>query len=128
MRKNHNFEYGRQRRSLPDKTCLKQLILAVFLTVTTVFSLTGCAAVGPNYKPAEIAMDTAWHSEVAKGLTRQGTPSDTAQWWDNFNDPVLSELIVKATENNLDLKEAKARVREARAQRGVTRAEGLPAV
>ncbi len=128
MRKNQNFEYGSQGRSLPGKTCLKQLSLAVFLTVAAVSGLMGCAAVGPDYKPAEIAMDKAWHSETAKGLTRKGNPSDTAQWWDNFNDPVLSELIAKARENNLDLKEAKARIREARAQKGVTRAQGLPAV
>lgn len=128
MRKNQNFEYGPQGRTLSGKTCLKQLSLAVFLTVAAVSGLMGCAAVGPNYKPAEIAVDEAWHSELAKGLTRQGNPSDTARWWDNFNDPVLSELMAKATENNLDLKEAKARIREARAQRGVTRAEGLPAL
>ena len=128
MFENYNSEYRGQDRSLPGKTCLKHLRLVVFLTVAAVSGLIGCAAVGPDYKPANIAMDEAWHSELAKGLTRQGSPSDTARWWDNFNDPVLSELMAKATENNLDLKEAKARVREARAQRGVTRAEGLPAV
>lgn len=38
-----------------------------------------------------------------------------ARWWESFNDPVLTELIELAEQNNLDLRLAALRVQEARA-------------
>ena len=48
------------------------------------------------------------------------------QWWDRFNDPELSSLVARLARQNLDLQEAAERIREARAQRRITAAEGLP--
>jgi NodT family efflux transporter outer membrane factor (OMF) lipoprotein len=44
---------------------------------------------------------------------------DLARWWTVFDDTLLASLIQKAVESNLDLKLAEARVRQARAARGV---------
>ena len=42
-----------------------------------------------------------------------------ANWWTTLNDPELSGLIERAVAGNLDLKKAWAKVREARARRGI---------
>ena len=51
-----------------------------------------------------------------------------ARWWMVFNDPALSALIERARSGSLDLKQAQARVREARAQRGIAKAALFPTV
>ena len=55
-------------------------------------------------------------------------PAQPDQWWKTFNDPVLNRLITDAIAANLDLKQALVRVKEARAQRWVTIAAGLPSI
>lgn len=78
--------------------------------------LTGCA-VGPDYQPPKASAPSGWASPLADGETNR--PADLAAWWKNFNDTNLDSLIVTAVESNLTLRIAEARVREARAQRGV---------
>lgn len=46
------------------------------------------------------------------------------RWWSVFGDAQLEQLIAEAAENNLDLEIAAARVREARAMRGITASRG----
>jgi multidrug efflux system outer membrane protein len=49
-------------------------------------------------------------------------------WWSTFHDPLLESLMARAVVANLDLRIAAARVREARALRGVSAAGQRPAV
>ena len=49
-------------------------------------------------------------------------------WWRNFHDPLLNELIEEHAAHNLNLKTAHARVRTARAQYALARAQLLPTV
>jgi NodT family efflux transporter outer membrane factor (OMF) lipoprotein len=60
------------------------------------------------------------------GLTNQ--PAQLQQWWKNLRDPQLDRLIQQAFVNNLDLKIAQRRVREARAARGVAGAARYPEI
>jgi outer membrane protein TolC len=56
-------------------------------------------------------------------------PAETLdQWWTGFRDPVLDSLIERAVTRNLDLQIAAARIREARAARGIAAAAALPQV
>ncbi|MCX5906029.1 MAG: efflux transporter outer membrane subunit [Deltaproteobacteria bacterium] len=82
--------------------------------------LTGCASVGPNYSPPKASVSTDWHTQLKGGLTAQEMNQQTlSAWWTTLNDPVLSRLIDRAVSGNLDLKKAEARIREARARRGI---------
>jgi NodT family efflux transporter outer membrane factor (OMF) lipoprotein len=54
--------------------------------------------------------------------------ADLTRWWTSFNDPLLDSLVERAVQSNLDLRLAEARVREARALRGVTAAGAWPAL
>ena len=45
-------------------------------------------------------------------------------WWKVFNDPILESLMDRAVDGNLDLRQAYARIKEARAIRALPEAEG----
>ncbi|WP_295529540.1 efflux transporter outer membrane subunit [Novosphingobium sp. Chol11] len=79
-----------------------------------------CTAVGPDYKrPATPGEAAAWVSSA------NTAPAELSPWA-ALGDPVLSDLIDKAIAANLDIAEAEAKLREARAQRGVTGSRTLP--
>jgi outer membrane protein TolC len=88
------------------------------------FGLAACA-VGPRYRPPEMAVPARWQEE-APGATA-GAPS-LARWWTAFGDPVLDSLVARALDGSLDLKIATARIREARAARGIATSAALPQV
>ncbi len=87
----------------------------------------GCM-VGPSYVAPKISPPTQWRSELAGGLSSAESPEALAQWWSTLGDPLLTQLIERAVANNLDLRQAQARVREARARRGAARADLAPTV
>jgi multidrug efflux system outer membrane protein len=84
--------------------------------------LAGCMTVGPDYKRPAIDTPGQWPDA--------GTSADaiSATWWQTYNDPVLDKLVDDALLNNLDLRGAIARVAEARAALGITRADQYPGV
>jgi NodT family efflux transporter outer membrane factor (OMF) lipoprotein len=104
-------------------------VCLVLVLTGSLLGLAGCTAVGPNYKAPQTAAPANWSSELSAGLS--GGAADTnllARWWTVFNDPTLSELIERARAGNLDLRQAEARVRESRAQRGIAKAALFPTV
>lgn len=54
------------------------------------------------------------------------TPERLASWWDSFGDPTMTSLIKRSLEKNRDLAAARAKVTEARAALGISRAALLP--
>lgn len=104
-----------------------QGLLRALGAACTLLSLCGCSAVGPDYVKPEIELPPIWHSELQDGLTDAAIdPLTLAQWWSTLEDPALSSLMERAVRGNLDLKNARARVREARALRGINRAGLFP--
>lgn len=77
----------------------------------------GCA-VGPNFQRPTMEMPAAWTGEPA-GTEARVADQELRRWWEGFNDPQLTSLIERAMAANLDLRQAAARVRQARAARGV---------
>jgi NodT family efflux transporter outer membrane factor (OMF) lipoprotein len=84
-------------------------------------SLSACV-VGPDYQKPDIATPKQWSSPSA--TVAQAKALD--KWWQNFNDPILNQLVVDAINANLDLKQTLDRIKEARSQRVETVASGLP--
>jgi len=117
---------------------IKQNISRHFINrVTIVFSgltifvllLSGCAAVGPDYVPPEVSAPKKWSASLAGGLSAEAMdPEKMANWWSTLNDPTLTSLIERAVADNLDLRQAQARVREARARRGISQARRFPTI
>jgi NodT family efflux transporter outer membrane factor (OMF) lipoprotein len=91
----------------------------------------GCA-VGPDYLAPRPALPEAWSSleEPREGQHSLAVARtmDIPEWWQAFDDPVLTSLVERALASNLDLRAAAARLREARALRGVALAGLLPEV
>ncbi|MDD3544748.1 MAG: efflux RND transporter permease subunit [Kiritimatiellae bacterium] len=89
--------------------------------------LAGCRAVGPDYKTPETALpQAALPHTVADGSDL--TPQEAAAWWGVFGDKDLTALVESALSENRTMRSALARVREARARLGVSRAGLLPEV
>jgi outer membrane protein, multidrug efflux system len=89
------------------------------------FSLTGCM-VGPNFQRPQEQVPAQWSGPLPppppRPLTRE--EKELASWWTVFDDRILTSLIDRALRSNLDLKLAEARIRQARAARGIA-ASGL---
>jgi outer membrane protein, multidrug efflux system len=86
--------------------------------------LTAGCAVGPDYVKPETKMPENWNGQEAvtaaqPSKTTTGPPVELAAWWQSFKDPTLSSLVEMAIHNNLDLRQAEARIRQARASVGV---------
>ncbi len=91
--------------------------------------LAGCTTVGPDYVPPEMSAPPQWTAEMGGGLTAEHTDLQAlASWWSTLNDPILTSLVERAIEGNLYQRQARARVREARARRGISEAARFPTV
>jgi len=101
--------------------------IAWFFALLVILILAGCATVGPDYVPPDTPVSATWHTQLKGGLmTEEMDPKNLAAWWTTLNDPELSSLVDRAVAGNLDLKKAWARVREARARRGLAKADLFP--
>ena len=88
-------------------------------------TLSACAA-GPDYRspqPAALGIPNAYYTAPAGGALSE---TELTNWWTRLNDPVLAGLIDRAVENNLDIVQAQARLRQARESRVQARAAFLP--
>jgi NodT family efflux transporter outer membrane factor (OMF) lipoprotein len=65
-------------------------------------------------------------ADTSLGLTGDAVDAAADAWWQSFNDPQLSQLIVQALQSNPGLAEASARLREAQAQAAVARSGQWP--
>jgi NodT family efflux transporter outer membrane factor (OMF) lipoprotein len=76
--------------------------------------LPGACAVGPDYRePRPVDTGSGW-TQAADAAREQ---LDLSAWWTSLGDPVLDRLVTTALADNLDLQQAGARIREARALR-----------
>ncbi|MBL0713994.1 MAG: efflux transporter outer membrane subunit [Desulfosarcina sp.] len=88
--------------------------------------MTGCVSVGPDYEKPEYDVPDLWEVRLVDGLEAGEAP--LATWWETLKDPILDSLMERAVAGNLDLKEAFARIKEARAIRGIASSERWPDV
>jgi NodT family efflux transporter outer membrane factor (OMF) lipoprotein len=100
------------------------IIAGPILSILMLFS--GCT-VGPDYSPPDPNVSAQWNSPLEGGLA-DGTmdPQTLASWWTIFEDGELTSLIQRAVAGNLDVKAACARLRQARAARGIAEADQFP--
>jgi multidrug efflux system outer membrane protein len=93
-------------------------LIATALVAT---ALASCMTVGPNYKRPQADLPEQWPGAAA-------TEAVSATWWKMYGDSVLEQMVDEALVHNLDLRRAIARVDEARAALGITRADQYPGV
>jgi NodT family efflux transporter outer membrane factor (OMF) lipoprotein len=86
--------------------------------------LAGCA-VGPDYHTPPLSGTEApqgWHAT----LPHRGSRMALARWWEQFHDPVLTQLVEQADATSPTIAQAVGRVREARASVSTSRAALFP--
>lgn len=94
------------------------------LAALIAFALAGCA-VGPDYRAPAPDLPAQWSGAAdARALDA----AVLAEWWRQFDDPLLDALIADALAANRDLATARAQLREARARRGLAGAQLGPTV
>jgi multidrug efflux system outer membrane protein len=98
------------------------------LVLLAMMGACGCA-VGPNYKKPTVNTPTIYRGLPPEEAAKADTKSLAEQkWWDVFQDEQLKELIKTALQQNYDLRRAGARILEARAALGITRADQFPTI
>ncbi len=85
-------------------------------------ALPGCM-LGPDYSPPEIQTPAAY-----RYADHEANDLSNTLWWEQFQDPVLNELIGSALLENKDIKIAAARVEEFQGRYGATRSLFYPQV
>ncbi|WP_343728888.1 efflux transporter outer membrane subunit [Duganella sp.] len=80
--------------------------------------LAGCAATVTPPPASTLQTPATWRTAV----DGKSSGPVAREWWQSFGDPLLTALVNKALENNGDLRIARARVAQYRAQVGVTAA------
>lgn len=95
------------------------------ISATPIAILLAACTVGPNYHRPATPVPPAF---AEPHLGAASNDLDLASWWRQFGDPELDKLVNHALAQNLDVKTAAARIREARAREVVAGAAGLPLV
>jgi NodT family efflux transporter outer membrane factor (OMF) lipoprotein len=90
-----------------------------------------CACtVGPDFVPPKSPDAQSWQDRSALGTDPNARVSPASnpdpEWWNGFDDPILTQLEQQAISGNLDLQQAVLRVVEARQNAVAARAAGLP--
>ena len=105
--------------------CLPEIY--VYVIIGILLMTAGCITVGPDYVSPPIETPKTWHTNLDKELLIDIDGFKTQNdGWSVFNDPVLSDLMDRAVAGNPDLKIAISRLMEARARRGISKAEMYP--
>lgn len=97
--------------------------------------LAGCTSRDPSTDPgAHIELPAQW-TQAAVSVTAEAadaapeiTQPDLTQWWQRFDDPLLTTLITDALTHNTDLRTAQAALAQARARRDRARAGWFPSL
>ncbi|PHV01010.1 transporter [Iodobacter sp. BJB302] len=94
---------------------MRKTVLALLIAST----LSACALT-PPVADTKTELPSAWRSDSVSDV------SIGRNWWAQFDDPVLDQLISAAEAHNQNLVIAAARIDEARAALGISSAEQLP--
>jgi multidrug efflux system outer membrane protein len=88
--------------------------------------IAGCA-VGPNYHRSPVSVPPVYRGLTPEEEARSEAKSFADEkWWDVFQDEALRDLMRIALQRNYDVRIAAARILEAQARLGITRADQFP--
>lgn len=98
--------------------------LGCWLTVLSVFLLAGCM-VGKDYEVPDLSPQMAdqWKTASETGTVLDAKQQPDTKWWRQFDDGVLTGLVERLAGSNLTLAQARERIVEAYARRGIVGAD-----
>jgi NodT family efflux transporter outer membrane factor (OMF) lipoprotein len=118
----HGSKPGRPRPSSRGAAAAATASLAVLLLSA------GCATLPADSPPSRIAIPAEWQRPAATGLGLAAPALDLSRWWDQLEDPTLSDLVARAQTANHDLRSGTARLRVARSRRALATRDYAPTV
>ena len=95
------------------------------LGILAVLVLEAGCMMGPKYKRPAVNVPQEYRAPAPQQAAAAASLGNE-EWWQVYQDPVLTQLIHTAIAQNYDVRIAAARVLEAQAQVGITRANQLP--
>jgi NodT family efflux transporter outer membrane factor (OMF) lipoprotein len=95
------------------------------IAITIAAGLASSCAVGPNYVRPTVNLPENFRAPDPLPAPQAASLADL-KWFEVFKDEKLQELTRTALEQNYDLRDAVARVEQARANLGITRSNQLP--
>lgn len=98
---------------------MKTIVLMALMTLAV-------SAYAQKLKKPAVDVPSKWSQPVP--ASSSADPEILRHWWRMFDDPMLTSLVAGALESNLDLREAAARVSEARAARGIASSALQPSI
>ncbi len=105
------------------RNCMNTTKLRNWLLPVALLLISGCA-VGPNYKRPPVDSPDSFRFDTSHATNSIGD----LPWWGMFKDPILQDLIRTGLTNNYNLKQAVARVEQARQQVTVARSQLFPQI
>ena len=112
------------KRNRPGWSLLLRLLPVLLLA-------SGCTLASPDYRTPDVAEKHGdrWLGEPKTGEhTSLSMDAPVASWWEQFDDPELTRLVLEVIERNLDLAGARQRIVEAGLRRRLAGADRLPSV
>jgi outer membrane protein, multidrug efflux system len=103
---------------------ISHLIAALRALAVLAAGMLAACALGPDYKGPPIVHEQ--NTRFVRGPAVEGAQAPDPKWWVQLNDPLLSDLIVRALKSSPSVEVATARLREARAMLASERAKELP--
>ena len=107
------------------------LPLATTFAMALAMALSGCSSWSPSTQGVpDVAVPAAWSIDASptSATTIPLPASSLAQWWQRFNDPLLSTLVAQALQTNTSIWSAQGALQQSRALRDVKTAGLLPGV
>ncbi|HEY0817598.1 MAG TPA: efflux transporter outer membrane subunit [Rhizobacter sp.] len=93
-------------------------------TLSLALALTGCASLTARQAPLpEVAVPAQWSAAAPAA-----SPTSLANWWQRYDDPLLTQLVTQALQANTSVRSAQAALAQARALRDVQGARLGPSV
>ena len=83
---------------------------------------------GPKYKRPPVTVPDTYRGHAPDAGPQTAASFGDEKWWTVFQDPQLQELIREALAQNYDVRIAAARVLQAQALLGITRADQFPTI
>jgi len=96
------------------------------LTLLLACGLVCACTVGPDYRAPNVPLPDRWPSQPSSA--DGSSDASLANWWTALNDPILDQLVQQALVENKNVRQAMARVTEARARRNISLAGLSPTV
>ena len=105
-----------------------------FINFLLGIALIGCS-VGPHYRQPVVDAPASWLGAAYQAASSRHNGDEIkleqnqkpiVAWWTTFGDPMLEGYLVRSVQHNLDIRVARARVREARALRAIAASHFAP--